>query len=51
VREPRLFLVARMRDRFSSSHGGGSTVHTVDRHVAQSATAAAIVLLVQDMGN
>ncbi len=48
-----LTLVARMRNRLSSSHGGGSTVRTVDRHVAQyalTATAAAIVLLVQDMG-
>jgi hypothetical protein len=46
-------LVARMRNRLSSSHGGGSKVRTVDRHVAQyavTATAAAIVLLVQDMG-
>ena len=48
-----LTLVARMRNRLSSSHGGGSSVRTVDQHVAQyalTATAAAIVLLVQDMG-
>jgi hypothetical protein len=48
-----LTLVARMRNRLSSSHGGGSAVRSVDRHVAQyalTATAAAIVLLVQDMG-
>jgi hypothetical protein len=48
-----LILVARMRNRLSSSHGGGSSVRTVDQHVAQyalTATAAAIVLLVQDMG-
>jgi hypothetical protein len=48
-----LTLVARMRNRLSSSHGGGSTVRNVDRHVAQyavTATAAAIVLLVHDMG-
>ena len=48
-----LMLVARMRNRLSSSHGGGSAVRAVDRHVAQyalTATAAAIVLLVQDMG-
>ncbi len=45
-----LTLVARMRNRLSSSHGGGSTVRNADRHVAQyavTATAAAIVLLVQ----
>jgi hypothetical protein len=48
-----LTLVARMRNRLSSSHGGGSSVRNVDRHVAQyavTATAAAIVLLVQDIG-
>jgi hypothetical protein len=51
-KEP-LLLVARMRNRLSSSHGGGALVRKVDRHVAQyavTATAAAIVLLVQDMG-
>jgi hypothetical protein len=49
-----LMLVARMRNRLSSSHGGGSEVRTVEQHVAQyalTATAAAIVLLVQDMGS
>jgi uncharacterized protein DUF7014 len=49
-----LTLVARMRNRLSSSHGGGSAVRNVERHVAQyavTATAAAIVLLVQDMGS
>jgi len=49
-----LTLVARMRNRLSSSHGGGSTVRSVDQHIAQyalTATAAAIVLLVQDMGS
>ena len=48
-----LTLVARMRNRLSSSHGGGSTVRNVDRHVAQyavTATAADFVLLVHDMG-
>jgi hypothetical protein len=48
-----LTRVARMRNSLSSSHGGGFTVRNVDRHVAQYAvtpTAAAIVLLVQDMG-
>lgn len=50
-KEP-LIAVARMRNRLSSSHGGGSKVKTVERHVAQYAltsTAAAIVLLVHDM--
>jgi hypothetical protein len=48
-----LTLVARMRNRLSSSHGGGSAIRTVDQHVAQyalTATVAAIVLLLQDMG-
>jgi 3-oxoacyl-[acyl-carrier-protein] synthase III len=48
-----LLVVARIRNRLSSSHGGGSSVKKVERHVAQYAvtsTAAAIVLLVQDMG-
>lgn len=51
-KEP-LMAVARMRNRLSSSHGGGSSVKKVERHVAQFAltsTAAAIVLLVHDMG-
>jgi hypothetical protein len=51
-KEP-LMAVARMRNRLSSSHGGGTSVRKVERHVAQyavTATAAAIVLLVQDMG-
>lgn len=50
-REP-LIVVARMRNRLSSSHGETSKVKTVERHVAQCAltsTAAAIVLLVHDM--
>ena len=45
--------VARMRNRLSSSHGGGTSVRKVERHVAQyavTATAAVIVLLVQDIG-
>jgi len=48
-----LIAVARMRNRLSSSHGGGASVRIVDRHIAQFAVttaAAAIVLLVQDMG-
>jgi hypothetical protein len=52
-KEP-LIAIARMRNRLSSSHGGGATLRRVDRHVAQfalTATAAAIVLLVQDMGH
>jgi hypothetical protein len=51
-KEP-LMAVARMRNRLSSSHGGGTSVRKVERHVAQyavTATAAAIVLLVQDIG-
>jgi hypothetical protein len=49
-----LTLVIRMRNLLSSSHGGGATVRNVERHVAQyaiTATAAAIVLLVQDIGS
>jgi hypothetical protein len=41
------------RNRLSAAHGGGSKVRTVERHVAQYAltsTAAAITLLVHDMG-
>jgi hypothetical protein len=51
-KEPML-AISRMRNRLSSSHGGGTSVRKVERHVAQfavTATAAAIVLLVQDMG-
>lgn len=42
-----------MRNRLSAAHGGGAKVKAVERHVAQYAltsTAAAIVLLVHDMG-
>jgi hypothetical protein len=51
-KEP-ILAIGRMRNRLSSSHGGGLSVRRVERHVAQFAvtvTAAAIVLLVQDMG-
>lgn len=51
-KEP-LIAIARMRNRLSAAHGGGSKVKIVQRHVAQYAltsTAAAIVLLVHDMG-
>lgn len=44
--------IATIRNRFSSSHGGGSKIRTVARHVAQyliTITAAAIVLLVTDV--
>jgi hypothetical protein len=46
-------LIATMRNRLSSAHGGGTAVRAVDRHVAQYAltsTAAAVVLLVHDIG-
>jgi hypothetical protein len=48
-----LMLIATMRNRLSSAHGGGTTVRAVHRHVAQYAltsTAAAVVLLVHDIG-
>jgi hypothetical protein len=51
-KEP-LIAISRMRNRLSAAHGGGSKVKAVERHVAQYAmtsTAAAIVLLVHDMG-
>lgn len=49
--EQPLLLIATMRNRLSSSHGGGTAVRNVERHVAQYAltsTAAAILLLVHD---
>ena len=49
-----LVLIATMRNRLSKSHGGGSSVRTVERHIAEYAitsTAAAIVLLVRDLNN
>lgn len=51
-KEP-LIAVGRMRNHLSPAHGGGASVKAVERHVAQyavTATAAAIVLLVHDMG-
>jgi hypothetical protein len=50
--EQPLLLIATMRNRLSSSHGGGTSVRNVERHVAQYAftsTAAAILLLVQEI--
>ena len=49
-KEP-LMLIATMRNRLSGSHGGGDTVRSVERYVAQYAltsTAAAIVLLTHE---
>ena len=46
-------LIATMRNRLSSSHGGGSSIRRAERHIAQYAltsTAAAIVLLVHEIG-
>jgi hypothetical protein len=51
--EQPLMLIATMRNRLSSSHGGGTSVRGVTRHVAQYAvtsTAAAVVLLVHEVG-
>lgn len=51
--EQPLMLIATMRNRLSSSHGGGTAVRSVERHVAQYAitsTAAAVVLLVHEVG-
>jgi hypothetical protein len=51
--EQPLTLIATMRNRLSSSHGGGTTVRSIERHIAQYAitsTAAAIVLLVHEAG-
>lgn len=50
--EQPLMLIATMRNRLSTSHGGGASVRTVERHVGQYAvtsTAAAILLLVHDI--
>ena len=47
-----LMLIATMRNKLSSSHGGGSKVRSVEGHVAQYAltsTAAAIMLLVDEI--
>lgn len=51
--EQPLMLIATMRNRLSSSHGGGTAVRSAERHVAQYAltnTAAAVVLLVHEVG-
>ena len=50
--EQPLLLIATMRNRLSSAHGGGTSVRSVERHVAQYAlasTAAAILLLVHEI--
>lgn len=47
-----LMLIATMRNRLSSSHGGGSDARVASRHVAQysiAVTAAAIVLVVHEL--
>ena len=47
-----LMLIATMRNKLSSSHGGGSNVRNVEGHIAQYAltsTAAAIMLLVREI--
>ena len=49
--ESPLILVATIRNKLSSSHGAGTTIRSVERHVAQYAvnsTAAAILLLVHE---
>ena len=49
-----LMLIATIRNRLSKSHGGGTTIRTVERHVAEYAvtsTAAAIILLVREAGH
>lgn len=46
-----LMLIATIRNRLSKSHGGGTAIRTVERHVAEYAvtsTAAAIILLVRE---
>lgn len=51
--EQPLLLIATMRNRLSTSHGGGTSVRRIDRHVAEYAivsTAAAILLLVHEIG-
>jgi hypothetical protein len=48
-----LVLIATMRNRLSSAHGGGATPRKVERHVAEFAvatTAAGILLLVREVG-
>ena len=49
--EQPLMLIATIRNRLSSSHGAGSHLRSVERHIGQyavSSTAAAIVLLVHE---
>lgn len=50
--EQPLMLIATMRNRLSSSHGGGTSIRSVERHVAQygvTSTAGAILLLVHEI--
>ena len=49
-----LMLIATIRNRLSKSHGGGTAIRAVERHVAEYAvtsTAAAIILLVREAGH
>jgi len=51
--EQPLILIATLRNRLSTAHGGGAVVRSPERHVAQYAitsTAAALVLLVREVG-
>jgi uncharacterized membrane protein len=51
--EQPLILIATLRNRLSTAHGGGATARSVERHVAQytiTSSAAAIVLLVHEVG-
>jgi hypothetical protein len=51
--EQPLIIIATLRNKLSAAHGGGTSIRSVERHVAQYAitsTAAAIVLLVHDLG-
>lgn len=51
--EQPLIVIATLRNRLSTAHGGGAAARSVERHVAQYAittTAAAIVLLVHEIG-
>ena len=48
-----LMLIATIRNRLSKSHGGGTAIRTVERHVAEYAvtsTAAAMILLIREAG-
>lgn len=52
--EQPLILIATLRNRLSTAHGGGANARSVERHVAQytiTSSAAAIVLLVHEVGH